>query len=109
MREYGVVVGWKPMLWFVKGTRGDKETIVDDTIQSMREKKEHAWQQSLVEAEYYIEKLSPDNGLVFDPFCGGGTTALAAERLGRQWITCDTDSEAVELARKRIRDDAKTD
>tara|TARA_A100001011_G_scaffold397106_1_gene497069 strand:+ start:38 stop:2500 length:2463 start_codon:yes stop_codon:yes gene_type:complete len=40
--------------------------------------------------------------IIFDPTCGGGTTAVAAERLGRKWITCDTSRVALNLARKRI-------
>ena len=40
--------------------------------------------------------------IVLDPTCGGGTTAVAAERLGRKWITCDTSRVALNLARKRI-------
>jgi len=104
MREYGVVVRWKPLLWFVQGTRADKEKFVDDLVVSQQEKAAHPWQQSLVEAEYYLEHLSPPGGLVFDPFCGGGTTAIAARRQGRNWLTCDTDKDAVVLARQRITD-----
>lgn len=37
MREYGIVVHWKPLLWFVKGTRGDKQTFVEDLVVSTRE------------------------------------------------------------------------
>lgn len=107
MFEYGVVVHWKPMLWFVKGTRGDKETFVDDLIVSQMEKDNHDWQQSLIEASYYIEKLCPKGGLVFDPFCGGGTTAVAAKVLKRRWITCDTDEASVVLARQRIAEAGK--
>ena len=40
--------------------------------------------------------------IVFDPTCGGGTSAIAAERLGRKWITCDTSRVALNLARERI-------
>ena len=40
--------------------------------------------------------------LVFDPTCGGATTALVAERWGRRWITCDTSPIAVSIARQRI-------
>jgi adenine-specific DNA-methyltransferase len=40
--------------------------------------------------------------IVFDPTCGGGTTAVSAERLGRKWITCDTSRVALNLSRKRI-------
>jgi adenine-specific DNA-methyltransferase len=40
--------------------------------------------------------------LVFDPTCGSGTTAVAAERWGRRWITCDTSRIATNVARERL-------
>lgn len=40
--------------------------------------------------------------LVFDPTCGSGTTAMAAERWGRRWVTCDTSRVAVNVARQRL-------
>ena len=47
--------------------------------------------------------MSSDTGdIVFDPTCGGGTTAIASERLARKWITCDSSRVALNLARKRI-------
>ena len=105
MTEYGIVVCWKPLLWFVKRTRGDKNTFVDDLIASPREKDTHEWQQSTVEAAYYIEILSPKGGLVFDPCCGGGTTAVACKRLGRRFLTCDIDENALAKAKARFHDD----
>lgn len=104
MTEYGIVVKWKPMLWFVKGTRGDKHTWVEDLVTSEQQKDSHEWQQSLKEAGYYIDKLTAPGDLVFDPFCGGGTTAVAAKLAGRRWLTCDTDPASVANARKRIAD-----
>ena len=40
--------------------------------------------------------------LVVDVTCGGGTTALAAEEWGRRWITTDTSSVAIAIARQRL-------
>ncbi len=40
--------------------------------------------------------------LVLDPTCGSGTTAFAAEKWGRRWITCDTSRIAVTLAKQRL-------
>ena len=40
--------------------------------------------------------------LVFDPTCGGGTTAYAAENLGRRWITADTSRVPIALTRQRL-------
>lgn len=38
--------------------------------------------------------------VVFDPFCGCGTTIYAAEKTGRQWIGCDIAILAVKLIRE---------
>ena len=47
--------------------------------------------------------MTTDPGdLVLDPTCGSGTTAYAAEQLGRRWITIDTSRVALALARSRI-------
>lgn len=47
--------------------------------------------------------MTTDPGdLVFDPTCGSGTTAYAAEQWGRRWITCDTSRVAITLAKQRI-------
>jgi len=44
----------------------------------------------------------PPSGLVLDCFAGSGTTAEAAERLGRRWIGIDNGKYAIHLARKRL-------
>lgn len=41
-------------------------------------------------------------GLVLDPFMGAGTTALAAENLGRDWLGIDLNPEFVRLAEERL-------
>jgi hypothetical protein len=105
MAFWGIRVKWKPMLWFVNGgNRFDTSAVVEDLIVSTKEKSAHPWQQSVVEARYYIEKLTPSGGLVVDPFCGGGTTAVAAKLAGRKWITCELDSEYAAIATKRIKE-----
>ena len=103
MTTKGIRVKWKPMLWFVNGTnRYDTASIVEDLVESAKEKTDHPWQQAVVEADYYIRKLSPEGGLVVDPFCGGGTTAIAAIRAGREIVTCDIDEKWAKVASRRI-------
>jgi len=103
MTEYGIRVGWKPLLWYVNGRfRHDPERIIHDVIASSEEKCSHEWQQSVADAAHCIEALSEPGDLVFDPFCGGGTTAVAAKRLGRKWITCDVDASCVQVASGRL-------
>lgn len=40
--------------------------------------------------------------VVLDPFCGTGTTAVVAKRLGRHFITIDREKEYVEIAQRRL-------
>jgi DNA modification methylase len=44
-----------------------------------------------------IQASSNEGDMVFDPFCGCGTTIYAAEKLGRKWIGCDIAILAVRL------------
>ena len=56
--------------------------------------------------EDFIERIlkasSNEGDLVADFFCGSGTTASAAEKLGRKWITTDLGRFSVHTARKRL-------
>ena len=45
---------------------------------------------------------APVGGLGLDPFTGSGTTAVAAKRLGRQWLGIELNPEYAEMARRRI-------
>jgi 16S rRNA G966 N2-methylase RsmD len=98
-----VFVGWKPILWFVKERRGTDD-YVSDTVSSERDKEHHDWGQGLGEAQYYIERLTLKGGLVIDPFCGGGTTALAAKGLGRRWLSFEIDPKVAARARARLKE-----
>ncbi len=48
----------------------------------------------------------PQDGTVLDPFLGAGTTALVADRLGRDCIGIELNPAYVEIARKRVTKDA---
>ena len=48
----------------------------------------------------------PVPAVVLDPFCGSGTTGVVALRHGRSFIGIELNPEYIELARKRIIDDA---
>lgn len=59
--------------------------------------------------ERIIEISTVAGDIVLDPFCGSGTTLVAAKILGRHSIGIDNSMEAVELARRRILEPIKTD
>jgi site-specific DNA-methyltransferase (adenine-specific) len=44
-----------------------------------------------------------EGDLVFDPFCGSGTTAVAAKELGRFFVGAELEREFCELAGRRIK------
>jgi site-specific DNA-methyltransferase (adenine-specific) len=67
-----------------------------------REKDAHPWQQSEAEAAYFISRLSRPAGLVVDPFCGSGTTLVAAKKLGRLYVGFEIDPGTATQARARV-------
>ncbi|MCI2243841.1 site-specific DNA-methyltransferase [Xanthomonas sp. PPL568] len=46
---------------------------------------------------------APAGAVVLDPFLGAGTTAVAAERLGRSWVGCELNPAYAEIALQRLR------
>ena len=52
--------------------------------------------------ERVILASSPEEGVVADFFCGGGTTPSVAQRLNRRWIACDQSRIAVAVTADRI-------
>lgn len=49
-----------------------------------------------------IEASSNKGDVVFDPFCGCGTTIYAAQELGRKWIGCDIAILSIKLVREKL-------
>ncbi len=52
--------------------------------------------------ERIIKSSSKEGDLVADFFCGSGTTAAIAEKLGRKWIATDLGKFAIHTTRKRM-------
>lgn len=52
--------------------------------------------------ERIIKASSNEGDLVADFFCGSGTTAAVAEKLGRKWIATDLGKFAIHTTRKRM-------
>jgi site-specific DNA-methyltransferase (adenine-specific) len=65
-------------------------------------------QKPLLLLERIIELTTQKDDVVLDPFCGSGTTCVAAKLLGRNYIGIDKSLEAVELSLSRIDNPVKT-
>jgi len=66
-------------------------------------------QKPLLLLERIIELVTNEHDIVLDPFCGSGTTCVAAKILGRKYIGIDKSREAVELTKSRIENPIKTE
>lgn len=53
-------------------------------------------------AEWFIKCGCPKNGIVLDCFMGSGTTAIAAENLGRQWVGIELSEKFANESIQRI-------
>lgn len=60
-------------------------------------KRKYPTQKPLKLLERIIKSSCPENGWVFDPFAGSGTTAIASQMLGRNCITCDINPQSIKL------------
>jgi DNA modification methylase len=60
-------------------------------------------------AEFFVRAMSPESGLVIDPFAGGGTTVVVGRRLGRRAAGFELHAEFVAEAKRRIAEDIADD
>lgn len=51
---------------------------------------------------FFIKLLSDEGDLIYDPFGGSGSTAMAARELGRRWIMSEINDEYCQMAAKRL-------
>ena len=49
-----------------------------------------------------IKLLSKEGDLVLDPFCGSGTTCLAAQNLNRKYLGIEINEDYVQLSKERL-------
>lgn len=62
----------------------------------------HPTQKPLGFVEMLVSYSVPAAGIVIDPFCGSGTTLVAAKKLGRHFLGFEISHGYCEIARKRL-------
>ena len=103
MRSKMVIVTWKPLLLFVKGTKPKKFKFIKDSIESERPDKTLDRDiQSTKEAEYIISELTNPGDVVLDPMMGTGTTGIAAIKLNRKFTGIEKNPDMFLKAKGRI-------
>ena len=83
---------------------GSTWTDIPDMMHSPKEERTgYLTQKPLKLLERIIKASSNEGDLVLDPFCGSGTTLVAAKSLGRKYIGIDENKRAIGITRERLR------
>lgn len=111
-----LVANFRELYVFYKGTEkrsGGTTTIISkEFVEWTKARWQIQWEQHKGHPAPFPSELPErlmklfgyQDDLVFDPFMGSGTTALAAHKLGRDWLGCELSSKYTKLAQKRIDD-----
>lgn len=70
---------------------------------SAKERVSYPTQKPIALYKRIIEVSSNPGDVVLDPFCGSGTTLIAAEKLARSWIGIDDSEDACKTAQGRFK------
>jgi site-specific DNA-methyltransferase (adenine-specific) len=62
----------------------------------------HPTQKPVQLIEYLVKLVTPEGGIVLDPFMGSGTTCVACVRLRRESIGIEKEPDYVRIAKERI-------
>jgi adenine-specific DNA-methyltransferase len=91
---------------FLDDTKGKPVTTVWDDVgrvaNTAAERLDYPTQKPEALLERIIKASSDEGDLVADFFCGSGTTAAVAEKLGRKWIATDLGKFGIHTTRKRL-------
>ena len=104
--QKNVIPKWKPLLIFAKGKYSGK-MFSDVYTSGANEKGLHKWGQSESGMYSIISNVCLPGQSIFDPFCGSGTTGVAALKHGCLFHGIDIESENVNISKRRLNDCTK--
>ncbi len=96
---------YEPILYGSKGLHR-LNNCWDDIVQEGTVRganRQHPTQKPLKPIAYLIINSTKEGDLILDPFCGSGTTCVAAKMLGRRYIGIDISEKYCEIARMRLK------
>ncbi|CDD88632.1 DNA methyltransferase [Coprobacter fastidiosus] len=91
-----------------KDSGDDKKELLSDIWQDVyrikhkKDRDHHPCQLPTKLMERIIELFTNEGDVIFDPFGGAGTSAIAAKLLGRHYVITELDKNYVEIAKKNI-------
>lgn len=81
---------------------GRAKDIENPRLRTSARINDHPTVKPLALMEWLIKLVTPEGGLILDPFCGSGSTLVAARRLNVRAIGIEQDARSAEIARQRI-------
>ncbi len=116
---------WEPIAWFFKPyPHTITDTVLQNEVGAMnieaiqsggkhpnnlvkywfeeREQRWHEAQKPVSILEFLIKLSTREQQIILDPFAGSGSTAVACERLGRQFIAFEINGEFVQIGKSRL-------
>lgn len=84
----------------VDGKRRHTDILQFDRISPNKLRHSHEKPEDLL--EFLMRKSSEEGEVVLDPFCGSGSTAVAARKLNRNFVTFELEPEYIEIANQRL-------
>lgn len=101
LRQVNVNSTWKPLLIFRKGEYKGK-IFGDVFVSDGNDKSMHKWGQSESGMYSIISKMCLEGQSILDPFCGAGTTGIAALQHGCFFDGIEKEKENVEISMGRL-------
>ena len=83
----------------------DVWTDIHAVSRTSKEREFYSTQKPLALLKRIITVSSNINDVILDPFCGSGTTLVAAQQLQRRWIGIDLNPRATKLAEQRLKEE----
>jgi DNA modification methylase len=94
---------WEPILFWGKPKKQNGCDVIRAPIIPDKSIEGHPCPKPLEWGKQLVQLLSNESDLILDPFCGSGTTCVAAKLLGRNFIGIDISPEYVKIAEARLR------
>lgn len=107
LRQVNVNSTWKPLLIYSKGKYSGK-IFGDVFVSKGNDKVNHKWGQSESGMFDIISKICLPGQSILDPFCGAGTTGVAALRHGCLFDGLELEEENVNISKARLNDATET-
>jgi len=110
-RKVDFMVALEGAVWFTKDTKsgatfnyqlGQQRNYVEAPLPGSTIRR-HPTQKPIKVLKVWISYLSNPNDIIFDPFCGSGSTLVAAKKLRRHFLGFDIDEKYVKISKEWLK------